>query len=385
MTKRQKKHIFTVLRIIICVVFVALAVQGLSIHDKVTLKADSSNGERVCRLAGEDDATVTILTQDGEEQVVPRENVAVDSEGSERIERGLGTAFKSSNPVYLFLAIALFAPVPLIQSLRFQLMLRAQEIELTYWESVKITMGGNFLNFVFLIGSTAGDVFKAYCTTLHTERKTEAVTTILFDRVVGLSGLLVVAGLMSFTGSADPMLRKLGVFALVMLGIFLLGAWMITAPKLSELVLQKMFARLPGIEYLKRIHGATERLIRHRPMLLLCLFLAVVLQFMVVGAGVLCARALHMDFSGDKAWDYFAYIGCGHMVAAIPISLMGIGTMEIAYKQFFLGEYGTLPQLLCLAIWVRVLQLIWSLPGALFTSVSQYRQQEKELEDELGE
>ena len=78
--------------------------------------------------------------------------------------------------------MALFAPVPLIQSLRFQLMLRAQEIELTYWESVKISLGGNFLNFVFLIGSTAGDVFKAYCTTLHTERKTEAVTTILFDR-----------------------------------------------------------------------------------------------------------------------------------------------------------------------------------------------------------
>ena len=78
-------------------------------------------------------------------------------------------------------------------------------------------------------------------------------------------------------------------------------------------------------------------------MLLLCLFLAVVLQFMAVGAGVLCARALHMDFSDSKAWDYFAYIGCGHMVAAIPISLMGIGTMEIAYKQFFLGEYGTLP------------------------------------------
>ena len=93
MTKRQKKHIFTALRIIICVVFVALAVQGLNIHDKVTLKADSGTGERVCRLIGEDEASVTILTQAGDEQVVPREEVAIDSEGSELIERGLGTAF----------------------------------------------------------------------------------------------------------------------------------------------------------------------------------------------------------------------------------------------------------------------------------------------------
>ena len=68
-----------------------------------------------------------------------------------------------------------------------------------------------------------------------------------------------------------------------------------------------------------------------------------------------------------KSGDYFAYIGCGHVVAAIPIAPLGLGTMELAYKHFFLGDYGTLPQLLCLALWVRLLQLVWSLPGAFFT------------------
>ena len=123
-----------------------------------------------------------------EEFEVQYDRLALDTEGNPRIERGLSTAFRRSSPRHLLLAILLFAPVPLLQSFRFQLMLRAQEIRLTFWEAIKISVGGNFLNFVFMIGSTAGDVFKAYSTALHTERKTEAVTTILLDRIVGAVG-----------------------------------------------------------------------------------------------------------------------------------------------------------------------------------------------------
>jgi hypothetical protein len=387
MTKRRRQWISMFARLALCAVFIALAAQGVTFHDRVTLRPDPAAAEQVeraVRLLAIGETTVTVVGDQGEPIELPRDRVALDDAGEERVERGLGTAFASGDPWILFLAVALFAPVVALQPLRLLLMLRAQEIHLTYWECVKLSFGGNFLNFAFPIGSTGGDVFKAYYTARHTPRKTEAVTTILLDRIVGLSGLLVVAGVMSFVGTSDRLLRQLGLFAWLLLACFFLAAWMMISSRVSSLAPRRMMSKLPGIAHIKRMHGATERLIRHKFLLFMCLVISVVLQLIAVGVFVICAFALHMDFSGAKTWDYFAYIGGGQLVAAIPVSVLGLGTMEFAYKKFFLGTYGTLPQLLCLALWVRLVQLIWALPGAVFTLFGTYRPRSNDLENEIS-
>lgn len=387
MTKRRRKTIFALVRIALCAVFVTLAVRGVALYDRVTLKpgADDRDGlGQTLRLVGATESTITVADGAGNERLLSRRRVAVDELGNEQIERGLVTAFRGSKKRVLLWAFLVFSPATFLQSLRFRLMLRAQEIRMAYWESIKLCFGGNFLNFAFPIGSTGGDVFKAYYTSLHTTHKTEAVTTILLDRLVGLSGLLVVAGTVSFAGSGHPMLRKVGLIAWLLLAVFLGAAWVMISPRFSALRPRRFVARLPGAEHIRRIHGATERLICHLPTVLLCLLLSVVLQFVAVGACVICAYALEMDFSGGKTWDYFAFVGAGHMVAAIPISVLGLGTMEFAYKQFFLGAYGTLPQLLCLALWVRLLQLFWALPGAFVALFGAYRPRDSVREDQDG-
>lgn len=385
MDKPARKRLLNVLRIVLSIVFIAWALKGVSLHDRVAITApEAEDGVHVYRLLAEDSQSVTVRRPDGTEQSFPRTSVAADEDGSERIERGLATALGQSNLSIIGLAFLVFAPVPFIQSLRFKLMLAAQEIHLTYWECVKLSFGGNFLNFVFLLGTTAGDVFKAYYTALHTDRKTEAVTTILLDRFVGLFGLLVVAIATMFVGSDNPLLGDLRVFALLIIGVFALGAIVVTSRRLRALAPTRFLSRLPGWEQIRRAHGATDRLLRHKPMLAGSVLLAIVLQFIAVGAGVICAYGLHMDFTGSKRWDYFAYIGSGHVVAAVPITPQGLGTMEVAYKKFFLGEYGSLSQLLCLALWLRLLQFAWSLPGALVTLLGSVRPRELQLDPETG-
>ena len=70
-------------------------------------------------------------------------------------------------------------------SARFVWLLRAQGIYIGYWEGIKLTYAGNFFNFV-MVGTTGGDLFKAFYVAQHTRYKLEAVTTIFLDRVVGL-------------------------------------------------------------------------------------------------------------------------------------------------------------------------------------------------------
>jgi len=366
MTPQARKRVFKVVRLALCVGFVTLAVRGVTLHDHARLTdAGADGGERVARLLEETDTTITVLDPAGQRMTLGRAAIARDEQGHEKIERGLITALRSVKPLYLVCGLLAFAPVTFLQSARFRLMLQGQRINISYAESVKLCFSGNFLNFVFMLGSTAGDVYKAYYTAVQTEHKTEAVTVILLDRIVGLVGLILVAGTMSFLGSDDPTLRQLRISALVLVGGLLLGVWMVGSNRLPAALMRRVLDHLPGAATLNRVLGAAERLVQDRKRLAICVGIAAVLQFIAVGAAVVLAYALGMDFSGSKSWDYFAYIGGGHMIAAIPITAQGLGTMELAYKHFFLGSYGTLAQLLCLALWIRLMNLLWALPGAL--------------------
>ncbi|MCH7813519.1 MAG: hypothetical protein IID40_05810, partial [Planctomycetes bacterium] len=78
--------------------------------------------------------------------------------------------------------------------------------------------------------------------------------------------------------------------------------------------------------------------------------------------------------------DYFAITSAANIVAAIPVTPQGLGTMEATYKHFLLGSHADLSQVLCLAMGVRLLHLLWALPGILVTMTGSYRPQHQSLE-----
>jgi hypothetical protein len=377
-----RKRLTLFLRLLLCAVFVALAIRGVAIHDRVSFHVTSEADSEivVARLVNERTNDVVVRRADGVEEPIPRARIAKDQGGQDLIERGLITAFRQTDKVFVLLAILIFAPVTPLQGWRLWIMLRAQDIHIPLSECIKISFGGNFLNYVFMIGTTSGDVFKIYCAASHTDtHKTEAVATILLDRAVGLVGLLLVMTVAGLGLSSDPIVRRIGAAAFLICALLLVGLALFTAKWLRALAPTRLIARLPWADHFRRMFEATCRLTEHRAMVFGAIGLAAILQTFAIGAFVSCAKALHMDFSGDKVWDYFSYIATGHVVASIPISAQGLGTMELTYKTLFLGTHGTLSQLLCLAIWVRLLQLVWSLPGAAVTMIGGWRKKGEAL------
>ncbi|MCP4591002.1 MAG: flippase-like domain-containing protein [bacterium] len=354
---------FTAIRAVVCAAALAYVLHGVTWYDHV----DLADGQR-CRLIGVDETagSITVEEPDGERSVRPLDSVAVDEAGRYRITYGLLTAWRDSRKALLLLTLAVFTPVTFLQSLRFQLMFRAQEIRLSYWESVRLCFAGNFLNFATPIGSTAGDVFKAYHVARHTERKTEALTTILLDRCVGLGVLALLVGVAIEVGAQDPLLRSLGhlIMAGIAVGIVLMTVFF--SERIRERLLPTgLIKRLPAEQQIRRVDAATRRLLRHLPCLGGAAVCTLLLQFCALSAFVLAAYALQMDFSDSKVFDYYACIGSGNVVAAIPISFQGLGTSEAVYRKFMLGSHGTLSQLLCMAMAVRLIHLCWALPGAM--------------------
>ncbi|HEY3246473.1 MAG TPA: lysylphosphatidylglycerol synthase domain-containing protein, partial [Phycisphaerae bacterium] len=126
------------------------------------------------------------------------------------------------------------------------------------------------------------------------------------------------------------------------------------------------------LEHLRRADQSTQRLLRHRVLLSTALAITVIIHFLAVSAVMLAARALRMEWNVAAIGDYYVYIATGNVVAAVPISFQGAGTMEAVYF-LFLKQHGTFAQLLCLAIALRMIHLLWSLPGALVMLTGAYR------------
>ncbi len=98
----------------------------------------------------------------------------------------------------------------------------------------------------------------------------------------------------------------------------------------------------------------------------------VILQFVAITAFIMVGWALGMDFANNPVWDYYAVTATACIVGSIPISPQGLGTMEAVYKHFLVGTHGSLSQVLCMAMGIRILQLVWALPGVLVTMTGAY-------------
>lgn len=73
---------------------------------------------------------------------------------------------------------------------RWKLLLDAQEIRLSVWKVFELYFIGHFFN-AFMLGSVGGDLIKAFFVVKAApEKKTEAVTTIFMDRIIGLLALV---------------------------------------------------------------------------------------------------------------------------------------------------------------------------------------------------
>lgn len=373
MSKTAKKWIFAVLRLVVCAAALGWVLHNLTFYDHVTL-ADGGRHRGAVEVHVDH---ITIVATDGTTTNVPLEQVALDADGTLQVEYGLRSTWQRATKQELFVCLLIFAPVPLIQSLRFRWMLRAQEIEVSYFECVKLSVAGNFLNFITLLGTTGGDVFKAYFVSLHTKRKTEAVMTVLLDRIVGLYALAILLAAILIVRMGDSKLYVLlyGIAVLVLGGV--IAGVILFSQRVRALVNPThLLGKLPFASHLQRAEAATRRLAHHKPLVIGAMGCTIVLQFIGLTSYVLAAKAVGMRWDGQAIWDYYACIAGGIFVAAIPISPQGLGTMEAFYKYILLDTHGTLAALLCLAMVVRAIQLFWALPGVLVTMTGSYRPRE---------
>lgn len=370
MSFRTKRVLVHGARIVVCAAALWIVAQGVTLRDRVYLK----NGEIESGLiVAVTDSHVEFSDRSSEIKQIPIGDIATEPDGLLSISYGLATAWKASDKWLLVVALLVHFPVVLPLALRFRWLLAAQGIDVGYWECLKLTFAGNFLNFATPLGSHAGDAFKAYFASLHTDRKTEAVTTVVLDRVIGLGTLLVVAALITLAAASGGKLAILRPYVLGLLAVGVLGASFYLSPLLPKLARASDWSsRLPAFQHVRRFDTAARTLARRWRILAGAVALTVLLQWLALSAYFIVARAMNLRADLDNLLEYYAYFYAGTLVQALPGPPQGLGTVELTYRYFF-EPFGSPSQIVCMALVIRIVVLICAIPGLLVTMTGGYR------------
>ena len=383
MAKIPAKSLSNFIRLAICVAALWFVLYGVKISDRVSLAA---GGPALIGTVVDHGDHISIQLSDGTTRQLGFDELALDEQGKAQIEYGLRTAWRNSQGVYLLLALAIYLPIIFLQALRLEWLLRAQSVVLSYWECVKLSVAGNFLNFATPLGSNAGDVFKAVVVTKHTSRKTEAAATIALDRVIGLGTLLLCVGAII---AACPSEGRLGVlrpfvFTSVIVGLVAVALYLspFLRPAMRAIVPSRWFEQMTDsspMGHVRRIDRAARELARRKAIVFGAVFVTVVLQVMAMTAYFFVAAALRLDTQLGNMLEYYAYFYTGTVIQALPGPPQGLGTVELAYRYFF-APFGSVSQIVCMAFMIRLMVLTCALPGLLVTLTGSYKPRESHAE-----
>lgn len=377
MPKKARKALILTLKIAISVALLWWVLKGVSWKDFV-VEADGRTRIAVQDVQQAPDGGYTLVLPDGQKIVRAADSLKpVDPKGGSGAgnyrQPGFETVIRGINKP-LLLVSALLAPLQLVViGFRWWRLLAVQDIRITYREVLRLTWLGTFFNYI-VPGTTGGDLIKAWYASRHTPRKTECLVTVFLDRLVGLIGLTLLSTLMlsivmicRFLGAGRVFgaidvgkLNEAAIGAgLVLLVLLTLGAFSFSRRLRWAFRLNALYNRLSQRSQVARV-GDSLRLFRHRLGALgKAMGQTVCVHLMFVASITLAGMSLHLQIPW---YQYVIYVPLIYIIAAVPVSLGGVGLAESSYVTFFIA-WASQSEILVLALLARLIPMFWALPG----------------------
>jgi glycosyltransferase 2 family protein len=238
----------------------------------------------------------------------------------------------SSVSLLAFVAsLGVVAVTILLGVIRWRMVLAVQGLHLPFRRALEISFVAHFFN-SFLLGSTGGDLMKAYYAARETHhKKTEAVTTVFVDRLIGLWSMLFFAVLMMLFNTQlllnNPRLTAPALMILLMLtgcsGVLFVAFWGGISKRFPTA--RHYLRKLPKGDLLERSLDACRAFGTQRAFLLEASLISLVLNIICVLHAIVLARGLHLEIS---PWVLFTIVPIIISLAALPITPSGLGVRE---------------------------------------------------------
>ncbi len=281
-----------------------------------------------------------------------------------RYRPGAKSLARNMNIIPACFGIMIFGFVPIFLAMRWKTLLSVIGIFVTFFQALKLTFAGRLMNF-FFISTTGGDLFKAYWVSRDKGKRAEAFVSVFVDRFLGLAFLILFSCVLVLLFWNDEHISKLvrPIGGLVLLlGIAVLVLFSMRVRRVIRF--DKWKDKLPFSSVVGKIDDALLMFRSAGKALIEAGVYTAILQIASSVSTYFLGQALNINVS---VWYFLLYVPLAFLIGSIPISIFwGLGLMEGAYVIFFAGSgFASPTQAAMLAMGARLVQLLWSLPGAI--------------------
>ncbi len=276
-----------------------------------------------------------------------------------KILRGATATISQAKWGYVLVSFLLMGIVYPIQSFRWWVLMRSRKIIVPYLKVWRVWLIGCFMSF-FMPGTTGGDLFKAYHAAKGAKQKGLGVLTVIVDRLLGLIGLLIVAGTLGLFHLDQPVIRSAVYMIAGTLTIVLVGAMIYFSRPFRKL---RLFAWLENFKWIAKIDRGIIAYRHHKTALVIGLALSLVVQLLLALMGSLAAKAMGIQLHLVLVMSAVPLM---MMMAAIPFTYQGFGVME-AVGFTLLGFQGgaSTNQIVAMILLMRLFAVLYGLLGGL--------------------
>jgi uncharacterized protein (TIRG00374 family) len=285
-------------------------------------------------------------------------------------------ALKNVNRPLTIVSILIFLSTVLILSRRLQLIFAAEDVPIKLRETSNLTFVGYFFN-NFLPTSVGGDIVKAICASKVTRQPVKSVTSVLMDRIFGLSTFIVIPALSlcfildKITNPYVPML----VYSFLAFAFFCFFMLFNRSLARRFAFVEKLLGYLHLAEKVRKIYDGLHNFKNHKGVVVQAILLSLVGQSVSIVVLYLLAMALGAD---ANIIYFFILIPVVHLVSMAP-SLGGLGIRENAYI-YFLSPYIGRESAAALGIlWLGLLLILSVMGGIIYLVRHDYHFKMKEV------
>jgi glycosyltransferase 2 family protein len=282
--------------------------------------------------------------------------------------RDLWHTLRLIHPAALLVSVLLVGLALLAGVVRWRIVLDAQGLHLPLGRATRISFVAQFFN-SFLLGSTGGDLIKAYYAARETHhKKTEAVTTVFVDRLVGLWSMLLFAGLMMvpnygmLRASRDVGVPSLFILAMlgglsVALGLAFWGGVSKGFPRAREYL-----RRLPKGDVLERALDSCRQFGKQKSFLLKTIAISLMVNVIWVVQIIVLGQGLGLNIQPMALFVIVPVIFC---ISALPLTPNGLGVRENLFVLMLAVIKVPKTAALSVSLIASAQGLFWSLVGGL--------------------
>lgn len=281
----------------------------------------------------------------------------------ESIQRTLGSA----NLWYVLAGLLAVGTVYPVQVVRWLILLRCRGLDVKWGRAFRLTMVGCFFN-LCMPGTTGGDVLKAWYAAKNSERRGTAVISVILDRLTGLFGLVVFAGVAGLFILGDPLGRRITLYIWLGIAAVIAASAVYFSRRIRKsLGIDAIMRRFQEEHLLNRIDRTVSAYSDHKLAVLAAVLVSLPVQLALSWATAMAGYGLGIDPDRAPLLLMMVVTPVVFLVGAMPITFQGVGVMEWTAGQLLIPTgAATFNQIVGMLLLARLFMVFYSLLGSLY-------------------